>query len=189
MVMKHFDPDLKLTRQLEFEVWRQCNMIGTRGADPYGLTVPLLDVGLEVKLVTEWKSPVKTKQWRNRLFRAGFSIRETELCFLGIQENKRRASERGLQVECKRPTVSAIIGSINAGRIPIALVHMGVIHSLNVPHWVVVTDADDEMVTFNDPYPPKGRLGLKLSLDKFQKILDDIGTRIGMSPSIIFVSG
>jgi uncharacterized protein YvpB len=64
---------------------------------------------------------------------------------------------------------------------------MGVIHSLNIPHWVVVTDADDQKVVFNDPYPPKGRKGLTLSHAKFQKILDDIGKRIGMSPSILLV--
>jgi len=31
MVMKHFNPNLHLTRALEYEVWRQCNMIGIRG--------------------------------------------------------------------------------------------------------------------------------------------------------------
>ena len=64
---------------------------------------------------------------------------------------------------------------------------MGVVHSLNIPHWVVVTDADEELVRFNDPYPPKGRKGISLPHTKFQKILDDIGTRIGLSTSVLFV--
>jgi hypothetical protein len=187
MVMKHFDEKLKLNRQLEFEVWRQCNMIGTRGADPFGLSIPLIDAGLEVRLITEWKSIVNAKRWKNQLTRAGFSSIETELCFLGIHLNKQRASESHLTIEYKRPTVSAIVSSINSGYVPLALVHMGVVHSLNVPHWVVITDANDETVMFNDPYPPKGHRGLKLPRDKFQKILDDIGTRIGMSPSLLLV--
>ena len=49
MVLKFLDPAVKLNRSLEFEVWRQCNMIGPKGADPFGLSVPLLDAGHEVR--------------------------------------------------------------------------------------------------------------------------------------------
>ncbi len=48
MVFKFFDTHLKLNRTLAFEVWRQCNIIGVRGADPFGMSVPLLDTGYEV---------------------------------------------------------------------------------------------------------------------------------------------
>lgn len=188
MVMKHFEPKLKIGRELEFEVWRQCNMLGVRGADPYGLSVPLIDYGYKVRLITERRKIVEAKSWRRRLKqRRIFSQEEIELTFLGIRENRRRALDRALQVQFKRPLVADIIRGVRDGFVPIALVHMGVVHSLNIPHWVVVTDADEERVLFNDPYPPKGRSGLKLPQVKFQKILDDIGTRIGMSPSVLFV--
>jgi hypothetical protein len=186
MVMKNFDPKLKIDRRLEFEVWRQCNMIGTRGADPFGLSVPLLDAGYEVRLVTRRKAVVQYKLWRRRL-RTRFTAEDVELSFFGIRENQRRTLTRGLSVTYKWPTVTDIVRGILEGYVPIALVHMGVVHSLNVPHWVVVTGADDQKVAFNDPYPPKGRKGLTLPHAKFQKILDDIGTRIGMSPSILLV--
>lgn len=186
MVMKHFDPRLEIGRELEFEVWRQCNMIGVRGADPYGLSVPLIDAGYEVRLVTQRKRIVDYKPWRRRLTRY-FSAEEIELSLFGMRENQRRALSRNLPIQYKRPVVRDIVRGVGEGYVPIALVHMGVIHSLNIPHWVVVTDADDEKVVFNDPYPPKGRRGLKLPHAKFQKILDDISTRIGLSPSILFV--
>ena len=156
MVMKHFDPKLKLNRDLEFEVWRQCNMIGTRGADPFGLAVPLIETGLEVRLITQRKRVIDGKSWKQRLLR-NFSREEIELSFFGIRENQRRALKRNLSVQYKRPTVFDIVSSVRAGFVPIALVHMGVIHSLNIPHWVVITDIDEEEVVFNDPYPPKGR--------------------------------
>jgi hypothetical protein len=188
MVMKHFEPELKIGRELEFEVWRQCNMLGVRGADPYGLSVPLIDAGHTVRLITEWKRIVDVKPWRRRLKQARiFTQEEVELTFLGIKENRRKALNRGLAVQFKRPLVEDIIRGVRTEFVPIALVHMGVVHSLNIPHWVVVTDADEERVLFNDPYPPKGHKGIKLPPAKFQKILDDIGTRIGMSPSVLFV--
>jgi len=50
--MKHFDPKLKLNRHLEFDVWRQSGIVGIGGSDPYGLSIPLIEAGLEVRLVT-----------------------------------------------------------------------------------------------------------------------------------------
>ena len=186
MVMKHFDPRMEIGRELEFEVWRQCNMVGIKGADPYGLSVPLIDAGYEVRLVTQRKRNVAPKPWRHRLIRY-FSSEEIELSLFGMKDNQRRALSRKLPVKYKRPVVADVIRGISEGFVPIPLVHMGVVHSLNIPHWVVVMEADGDSVVFNDPYPPKGRGGLRLSHAKFQKILDDIGTRIGLSPSILFV--
>jgi hypothetical protein len=185
MVMKHFDPKVRMTRHLEFEVWRKCNMIGIRGADPYGLAVALIDVGLDVRLVTQRRKVIEEKPWRHRLV-GHFSREEIELSFYGMRENQRRATERNLPVRYKRPVVADIVDGIRDEFVPVALVHMGVIHHLNIPHWVVVVTAEADRVMFNDPYPPKGRPDLILPRVRFQKILDDIGTRIGMSPSLLF---
>jgi len=186
MVMKHFKPSLQVDRNLEFEVWRQCNMIGVRGADPYGLSVPLLDAGYEVRLLTQRKTSIDRNRWERRL-RRHFTAEEVELGLMGMEQNLRRARDRRLPVKFKRPLVSDVLKGVGEGYVPIALVHMGVVHALNIPDWVVVTAADDESVTFNDPYPPKGHKNVRLSHEKFQKILDDIGTRIGLSPSILLV--
>jgi hypothetical protein len=186
MVMKHFEPNRRIDRNREFEVWRQCNMIGIRGADPYGLSVPLIDAGYEVHLITQRRQVIDSTHWRRRLVRR-FSSEEVELSLLGMRQNRVRALRRHLKVKFKRPTVDDIVTGLLDDFIPVALVHMGVVHSLNIPHWVVVTDADRELIRFNDPYPPKGRKGIGLSHAKFQKVLDDIGTKIGLSPSVLFV--
>ncbi len=186
MVMKHFEPRLELGRGLEFEIWRQCNMIGIKGADAYGLSVPLIDAGYEVRLLTQRRKVIDPAPWKRRLRRL-FSAEDIELSLFGMKQNQKRALRRHLQVTFKRPIVDDIVRGVREGFVPVALVHMGVVHSLNIPHWVVVTDADETSVVFNDPYPPKGRKGLRLSHSKFQKILDDIGVRIGLSPSILFV--
>jgi ABC-type bacteriocin/lantibiotic exporter with double-glycine peptidase domain len=161
-------------------------MIGIRGADPYGLSVPLIDAGYEVRLITQHRKIIESAQWKRRLARR-FSSEEVGLSLFGMKQNQLRALRRRLKVTFKRPIVNDIIRGLREGFVPICLVHMGVVHSLNIPHWVVVTDADGELVRFNDPYPPKGRRGIRLSHAKFQKILDDIGTRIGLSPSVLFV--
>jgi hypothetical protein len=162
-------------------------MIGVRGADPFGLAVPLIDAGFETRLMTERKNGIIEKAWTSRLRRL-YSREEIELSFYGMKENRRRALNRDLRVEYKHPEVSDIVDGIHDGAIPVALVHMGAVHQLNIPHWVVVLNANDSRIVFNDPYPPKGKRGINLPYSGFQKILDDIGTRIGMSPSILFVT-
>jgi hypothetical protein len=187
MVFKFQNPPLKLSRTLEFEVWRQCNMIGVRGADPFGLSVPLLDAGHEVHLVTNRKRMINPDLWKNRLREYRFTAEDARLAVFGIAENRKRALGRGLTVEYSRLSVERVARSLGDGLIPIALVHMGVVHKLDIPHWVVVTDAEENHVTFNDPYPPKGGKGIRVRPEEFQTMLDDIGTRIGLSPSAIFI--
>ena len=187
MIFKFFSPQLKLSRTLEFEVWRQCNMIGVRCADPFGICVPLLDAGYEVHLVTQHRRMIDLDLWGCRLLEQGFTPADVNLAVFGVGENKKRALSRGLAFECGRLTVERMAMSFREEFIPIALVHMGVIHQLNFPHWVVVTDAGDDHVDFNDPYPPKGGKGIRVRKEEFQRMFDDVGTRIGLSPSAIFI--
>jgi hypothetical protein len=187
MIFKHFDPGLRLNRSLEFEVWRQCNMIGVRGADPFGMSVPLLDSGYEIHLVTRRRRAIDLDLWKKRLRQHSFTPEDARLAVFGIAENRKRALGRGLSVEYGRINVERIARSFSEGFIPVALVHMGVVHQYDIPHWVVVTGIGQDHVTFNDPYPPKGGKGIRVSRDEFQTMLDDIGTRIGMSPSVLFI--
>ena len=187
MLFKFFDPRLKLNRTLEFEVWRQCNMIGVRGADPYGMSVPLLDAGCEVHVATQRRRMIDPDLWRNRLREHGFTPEDARLAVFGIAENRKRALGRGLTVEYGRLTVERVASSFGQGFIPTALVHMGVVHQLDIPHWVVVTGLGEDHVAFNDPYPPRGGKGIRVRRKEFQKMLDDVGTRIGLSPSVILI--
>ena len=187
MIRKYFKPHLRLSRTLEFEVWRQCNMIGVKCADPYGISVPLLDAGYEVHLLTECRKMIGLDVWSCRLWEQGFAREDVSLSVFGVGENKKRALSRGLKVEYGRLTVDRMARSFRKGFIPIALVHMGVIHQLNFPHWVVVTDTGDDSVGFNDPYLPKGGKGIRVRKGEFQRMLDDVGARIGLSPSVIFI--
>jgi len=187
MIFKFFNTRLKLNRTLEFEVWRQCNMIGVKGADPFGISVPLLDAGYEVHLLTQRRSMIDPDLWRSRIQEIRLTPEDEALTVFGIAENKKRALGRGLTVVYGRVTVERVAKSFHEGFIPLALVHMGVVHELDIPHWVVVTDVGDDYVAFNDPYPPKGGKNIRVSREEFRQMLGDVGTRFGLSPSVIFI--
>ena len=187
MIFKHFDPCIKLNRTLEFEVWRQSNMIGVRGSDPFGMSVPLLNAGYDVHLVTQRRKMIDLDLWKSRLREHSFTPEDARLAVFGISENRKRALGRGLTVVYGQLTVARVAMFFNEGFIPLALVHMGVVHQLDIPHWVVVTNVGEDYVAFNDPYPPKGGRGICVSREEFQKMLDDVGTRIGLSPSVVLI--
>jgi hypothetical protein len=117
----------------------------------------------------------------------GFIAEDKELAIFGIAENRKRALIRGLNVTYSRITIDLVAKAFYDGFIPLALVHMGVLHELDIPHWVVVVDVRNDRVAFNDPYPPKGGRNVCLSREEFQLMLDDIGTQTGLSPSVIFI--
>jgi hypothetical protein len=187
MVLNFFDPAFGMDRSREFEIWRQCNMIGIRGADPWGLSVPLLEAGYKVHLRTAHEKMVDPGPWKHRHTKHGFPLEDMELALFGIDENQKRALARGLCVSHGRPTVEGIEVSCREGDLPVALVHMGVVHQYDIPHWVVVAGVESERVIFNDPYPPQGGKDVSVSHADFQRMLDDIGTRIGLSPSVLFI--
>jgi hypothetical protein len=188
MLFKFFDPRLRLNRTLEFEIWRQCNMIGVRGADPFGLSVPLLDAGHEVRLVTQWRRAIEPDLWKSRFREYRFTAEDARLALFGMAENRKRALSRGVKVGHGRVTVEKITRALEAGFIPLVLVSMGVVHQYDIPHWVLVTGVAGGQVVFNDPYPPKGGKGIRVSREEFQKMVDDIGENIGMSPSVLLVA-
>ncbi len=162
-------------------------MIGTRGVDPFGITVPLLNAGYEVHLLTQRRRMIDYDLWRSRRQEYGLTPEDEELAVFGVAENKRRAAIRGLTVAYGRLTVDRVAQYFNEGFIPLVLVHMGVVHQLDIPHWVVVTDIRDYHVFFNDPYPPKGGKNIRVSWEEFQQMISNVGTRIGLSPSVVFI--
>ena len=105
MIFNFFDVHLNLNRTLEFEVWRRCNIIGVRGSDPFGMSVPLLDAGYEVHLATQRRMMIDLDVWRGRLREHSFTPEDANLAVFGVAENRKRALSRGLTVEYKRLTI------------------------------------------------------------------------------------
>ncbi len=184
MAMRFLDPGFPLTRASEFEVWRDCNMVGVRGADPFGLAVPLLRAGHEVRLVAARRVAVDAETWRRRLVGSRFSPEDAKLAVFAAGQNRRRALKLGLGFRRAAPTVARVRAAMREGFVVLALVNMGVVHQYDIPHWVVVTGISPTRVTFNDPYPPKGRKGLRLEHALFQKMMDDVSP-LGMTPAIV----
>ena len=184
MALKYFDPSTRMGKSLEYDLWRECNMIGIRGADPFGLSVPLLKRGYNVTIISKApsmmnKSQLKTMKW--------LSKEEKELTLFAIKDQKEKALSLGLKLIKRDPNLEDIEEALSENKLPIALVDMTVVHKLRIPHWVIVTGMNDEVGWINDPYPPKGKKNLRLKLDHCEKMMSDFSKHFKSEKSLLLV--
>lgn len=169
MVLNRFDPGLGLSRKLEFDLWREMNLIGVRGADPWGLAVPFLRRGHDATVITEREETFTVDRWDEL-----FEPEEIELARWAMEDNRRRAKEAGVEAEIRPPRFGDLRKALDAERAPVCMVNMRMLHGEDIPHWVVPTRIDDDGVTFHDPYPPKGQADVRFSQEEFWSIVEDV---------------
>jgi hypothetical protein len=161
------------TRKLEFDVWRQANMIGVRGIDQWGLTIPALERGMTAGVVTEGEytfprqDPAEAvERIRQRLAEANgdgphFSEQDIELSWYAQQDNREKANQLGVEWNKHAPTLADIRQALEAGAYPILLVDLKTLSGTwPAPHWVVVDRLDGDDVYLLDP--DKGQDGRRI---------------------------
>lgn len=174
------DP-FELARVAEFEVWRRTNLIGAGGTDAFGLSLPFLDRGFEVRILNE-----KTPTIPRDLLQSFLTEEDARLAAWSSKEARREAVAKGAEVVDRAPTVDDVATALEEGWVPNCLVGMQEVHDEEIPHWVVAYRIDEEGVHFHDPYPPAGRDGLVRARDRFQRMLDDIA-ELGASRALVLV--
>lgn len=174
------DP-FELARVAEFEVWRRTNLVGTGGTDAFGLALPFLDRGFQVRIVNE-----KTPTIPRELLQSFLTEEDARLAAWSSKEARREAKAKGAEITERAPVVQDVEDALAGGWIPNCLVGMQEVHEEEIPHWVVAYDADEAGIHFHDPYPPAGREGLTRDRDRFQKMLDDISD-LGASRALVLV--
>jgi len=168
MTLKYFNPKTKVSRNLELEIWRETNLIGTKGASIYGLSLFLLKRGLKTTAMHKKSAIFQTAVKRQK---------DREVVLFTVKELLKRAKKSGLKIIYKNPSFEEIRKVISKKEIPIFMIHMGLIHKINAFHWVIITGIENDKIWLNDPYPPKGKKNLELSLEEFTKILNEIKKR------------
>lgn len=159
----------ELARVAEFEVWRRTTLVGTGGTDAFGLALPFIDRGFEVRILNE-----KTPTIPRELLQSFLTEEDARLAAWSSKEARREVLDSGAELVERAPTVEDVEQALADGWVPNCLVGMQELHGEEIPHWVVAYQADEEGIAFHDPYPPEGRAGLVHDRDRFQKMLDDI---------------
>lgn len=153
------------TRDLEFDLWREGNMIGVRGMDQWGLAVPALRRGTPAAVVTEApytfprQDPEEAaRRIRERLAETGeedipsFTSQDLELSWYAQRRNRRRAEEEGVRWLRRPPERADLVSALEQGAVPVLLVDLETLSGTwPAPHWVVVEAVEDDGVRLLDP--------------------------------------
>lgn len=146
MALKHFQPDVRLGRTLEINLWREATLVfmtaGIGGTGPYGLALAAQRRGLDTRLLlSSEKTPFL------------YSVRDAkkrEIIEVTHNDLRHRATEAGVSTAVYDFTFEDIVTAMFRGYVPIVLVSTYRFTGKREPHWVILTGFDRKHINLYD---------------------------------------
>ncbi len=150
MALKYFNFVSEMNRDLEVELWRETTAVEMKGAGRYGVCAPLAVRGLHPHIITD--NPGLGLIERAKTYVKASKGNERYLEFFHDMQ-KRVCALNGTTEEVKKPTLQDIREALQTDRVCIALVSTIIFEEEDedIPHWVVITGEDNEILTVNNP--------------------------------------
>ncbi len=180
MLLDHFN-GTKPSRELEFEVWREVNMIGVPGCDPFSLALALNKRGLDVKIFAE--SAFDLKGPGVKAVQKIFGKQAPELLQFAVMQSMKRMRKEKLEWEKRLPTRREVSEALRDKVVPAFMLLMH-----EAPHWILIEGESRGGYLINDPYFEGGGRGKKIAYSRFEGFLRGLKVGMRISPGALFVS-
>ncbi len=172
MALKHFQPDVRLSRTLEINLWREATLVfmtaGIGGTGPYGLALSAQKRGLDTRLILSTE--------RTPFLYSVRDAKKREIIGVAHNDLRRRATEAGVTTAVYDFTFEDIVGAMHRGYAPIVLISTYRLTGDRAPHWVILTGFDRKYLYLHDPdldsYHGDRRRArqVKIPRDEFQRV-------------------
>ena len=166
MTLKYFYPEMKLSNELELDIWREAYGIGIPGCMPQGLAYSALLRNLNATLICKKENLVEISE----KLATGENKEITLFTSKALLE---KANDIGLNLVDKSPNIEDIEDALSKNQIPIVMVHMNLLYKIDSPHWVIVSGVDKENLWVNDPYNKNGK-DFAIKRKEFLQMMDDL---------------
>lgn len=176
MLLRYFNGP-KSSRELEFEIWREVNLVGVPGCDPYSLALALYRRGLAARIFVKGETMPDRKLIERR-----FGKGSAELTRFALNQSMKKVRELGLEIIKRLPSTKEIRDALKSNTVPVFMVYM---HS--APHWIVIKGVYRGGYVINDPYHARGGKNIRLSLKKFEQAANNLKKRVRINPNCFFV--
>lgn len=177
MTFNYYNPSYGLTREREWEIWREASLLTLRGTHPYGLAAVALRKGFKVTLIREKKTV-----WKDSSF-----PESNESLRYSIKEQEKKAKSLGLVEKLKRKIDLPFLKDLLEKNVyPIVLMRFVKRNrTLGFPHYVVVINLEKNYIVINDPYAYGNR---KIPIKLFMKGWNGIRMeKWGMNKEILII--
>lgn len=148
MVLKYLNKNLKMKKELEFQIWKEAVNGSVWHGSRYGIAYALAKRGAKTQIT----SNAKDEGYEKKL--AVYEGINLDTLSASFKEIKNKAKDLNIKEFFGQTTVNVIKKQLNSGRIPIVLVNASVLNPYlePSPHWVVVKGYDKDTFYINDPY-------------------------------------
>ncbi len=148
MVLKYLNKNLKMKKELEFQIWQEAVNGSVWHGSRYGLAYALAKRGAKTQII----SNAKDEGYEKKL--AVFEGINLDTLTASFNEIKDKAKNLKIKEEYGQTTINSIKKQLNSGKIPIVLVNASVLNPYleSSPHWVVIKGYDKDTLYINDPY-------------------------------------
>jgi len=148
MAMKFFQPSLRLSRELEFDIWREANLVESYGTSKEGLALAAARRGFEAYTMGRSLRHSFVDVIRDKI--PGVEVAVLELLYNDV---RRKFRAMGLRNKSDRVLLSTIKRVLMKSCVPILFTSTSLFREKTdpLPHWVVVTGHEGKGWYLNNP--------------------------------------
>jgi predicted double-glycine peptidase len=165
MAMKYFDPSMKLTKDLEIDIWREANLVEDWSTCGRGLAYSAAKRGFGARIVAS----VDDIPFREKILRTSPNANPEVLEFF-FRDMQRRALALNVREERRKVTIKEILSVLAKKEVPIVLINARFLHRDDAPHWIIVRGCNRSEVFIHDPlWRVPRKVGIPVQ--KFKKMI------------------
>ena len=147
MAMKFFQPDLRLTRELEFDIWREANLVESYGTSKEGLALAAARRGFDVYTLGSTQPHSFIDAIKDQIPNLDWGVLERF-----YEDTQSKFHSAGLRNLSSRIDMSKLRGILLRSHVPILLASTSLfLRKEDLPHWVVVTGYGKDNWYLNNP--------------------------------------
>jgi hypothetical protein len=148
MAMKFFQPSLGLNRGLEFDIWREANLVESYGTSKEGLALAAARRGFEAYTMGRSLQHSFVDAIADKIPQVDYAMLE-----LLYDDTRRKFRAMGLRNRNLKIDLSTMKGILERSHVPILLTSTSLLRKDEspLPHWVVITGRGEKGWFLNNP--------------------------------------
>ena len=164
MVLKYLNKNLQMSKEKEFEIWREAVSGSVWHGSRYGLAYALAKRGAKTEIITN----VKDEGFEKTM--AVYEGVNLDTLSASFNEIKQKSNDMKIKETVQAVSMNKIKEQINKNKIPIVLVDANALNPYmeKAPHWVIIKGYDEDSIYLNDPYSDNT---VTMTQDMFKNVL------------------